>query len=218
MRSAIEKSDRPFGSVFIGAALLAAVALPATAIAETESEAPAAVTETEVEESAADEAKASPLSIGPLGVFNRPTNSSPISLSADDRLIWSVNTRDNSVSVLRADTNRVLKTIKVGAEPGFVAVLSVDGAGSVSRYAPVEGPLAPLPAHERRLLEGSIVLDGQLGRERVLAFLCAQPSAGEELVARLRAAAPSVRQSLAPLELGLDCAQSSFWFTKVGPE
>ena len=37
-------------------------------------------------------------------VFTQPTYSSPIALSADNRLLWSVNPRDDSVSIVRTDT------------------------------------------------------------------------------------------------------------------
>ena len=54
--------------------------------------------------------------------FNRPTNSSPIALSADNRLVWAVNSDDDSVSVIRADFNVVIAKIKVGDEPQGVAL------------------------------------------------------------------------------------------------
>lgn len=56
------------------------------------------------------------------GGYPHPTTSSPISLSVDNRLLWVVNPTDNSVSVIRADTKQVLKTIKVGKEPQSVAL------------------------------------------------------------------------------------------------
>jgi YVTN family beta-propeller protein len=54
--------------------------------------------------------------------FNRPTYSSPIAISRDDRLIWSVNPSDDSVSVIRPDNNTRLAKISVGDEPESVAV------------------------------------------------------------------------------------------------
>ena len=39
------------------------------------------------------------------GNFNHPTYSSPIVISADNKLLWSVNPADDSVSVIRTDTN-----------------------------------------------------------------------------------------------------------------
>jgi YVTN family beta-propeller protein len=50
------------------------------------------------------------------------TNSSPISLSADGRYLWSVNPGADSVSVIYTRTNRVIRTVKVGDEPQSVAV------------------------------------------------------------------------------------------------
>jgi YVTN family beta-propeller protein len=46
-----------------------------------------------------------------------PTNSSPIAMSVDQKLVWSVNPADDSVSVIRTDRNTVVKKIKVGDEP-----------------------------------------------------------------------------------------------------
>ena len=54
--------------------------------------------------------------------FNTPTNSSPIVLSADGKLLWSVNPDNNSVVAVNTKNNTVLKTINVGAEPAQIAV------------------------------------------------------------------------------------------------
>jgi YVTN family beta-propeller protein len=51
-----------------------------------------------------------------------PTYSSPIAMSVDNRLVWSVNPGDDSISVIRTDQNRVIKKIKVGDEPEGVAL------------------------------------------------------------------------------------------------
>jgi YVTN family beta-propeller protein len=58
-----------------------------------------------------------------------PTYSSPIAMSADGKLVWSVNPDDDSVSVIRTDQNKVVKKIKVGNEPQGVAL------DPVGRYA-----------------------------------------------------------------------------------
>src|SRR5262249_51038765 len=50
-------------------------------------------------------------------VADKPTYSSPIALSADDRLIWVVNPGDDSVSVIRTDNNTHIAKIGVGDEP-----------------------------------------------------------------------------------------------------
>lgn len=56
--------------------------------------------------------------------FNRPTYSSPIALSVDDKLVWSVNPADGSVAVINAATNALLTKVRVGGnnEPESVAV------------------------------------------------------------------------------------------------
>jgi len=54
--------------------------------------------------------------------FDKPTYSSPIAMSADNRLVWVVNPDDDSVSVIRTDTNTVIKRIDVGDEPQSVAL------------------------------------------------------------------------------------------------
>jgi YVTN family beta-propeller protein len=55
-------------------------------------------------------------------VFNRPTYSSPIAISQDNNLVWVVNPEDDSVSVIRTDTNVVITKIAVGDEPQSVAL------------------------------------------------------------------------------------------------
>jgi YVTN family beta-propeller protein len=54
--------------------------------------------------------------------FSAPTYSSPITMSADGRLIWVVNPGGDNVAVISAKRNRVIKRIKVGDEPESVAV------------------------------------------------------------------------------------------------
>jgi YVTN family beta-propeller protein len=68
---------------------------------------------------------AAPVVVKPAG----PTNSTPITMSLDGRLVWSVNPSDDSVSVIRTDRNSIVAKIKVGDEPHSVAL---DPAG---RYA-----------------------------------------------------------------------------------
>lgn len=57
-------------------------------------------------------------------VFHRATYSSPIALSADDKLVWSVNPSDGSVAVINAVTHALLTKVRVGGgnEPQSVAV------------------------------------------------------------------------------------------------
>ncbi len=58
--------------------------------------------------------------------WGRPTYSSPIAISRNDRLIWAVNPADDSVSVIRPDNNTRLAKIAVGDEPQSIA-LTPDG-------------------------------------------------------------------------------------------
>ena len=55
-------------------------------------------------------------------VYDHPTYSSPIAISANDKLIWAVNPGDDSVSVIRPDNNTRLAKIGVGDEPQSVAL------------------------------------------------------------------------------------------------
>ena len=59
-------------------------------------------------------------------VWGRPTSSNPIAISRNDRLIWVVNPANDSVSVIRPDTNTRLAKIPVGDEPQSIA-LTPDG-------------------------------------------------------------------------------------------
>jgi YVTN family beta-propeller protein len=54
--------------------------------------------------------------------FSAPTYSSPITMSADGRLIWVVNPGGDNVAVINARRNRVIKRINLGDEPASVAV------------------------------------------------------------------------------------------------
>jgi YVTN family beta-propeller protein len=53
------------------------------------------------------------------------TYSSPIALSSDNLLVWSVNPDSDSVSVVRTDTLEMVAKIAVGDEPRSIA-LSLD--------------------------------------------------------------------------------------------
>ncbi len=55
-------------------------------------------------------------------VFPWGTTSSPISLSADGKYLWSVNPGGDSVSVISTKTNKVLTKVGVGDEPESVAL------------------------------------------------------------------------------------------------
>src|SRR5687768_345758 len=55
-------------------------------------------------------------------IFERPTYSSPIAISANDQLIWVVNPSDDSVSVIRPDNNTRIAKITVGDEPQSITL------------------------------------------------------------------------------------------------
>ncbi len=58
----------------------------------------------------------------PAQVWTNATHSSPIALSLNNRLLWSVNPDDDSVSVFRTDSNARLAKIAVGKEPQSIAL------------------------------------------------------------------------------------------------
>lgn len=57
-----------------------------------------------------------------LADYARSTYSSPIALSADNKLVWSVNPDDDSVAVIDATTRQRIAKIAVGDEPQSVAL------------------------------------------------------------------------------------------------
>src|SRR2546423_3069360 len=67
---------------------------------------------------------------GSLPIFaqnwDRPTYSSPIAISRNDRLIFSANPSDDSIGVIRPDNNMLITKISVGDEPQSIA-LTPDG-------------------------------------------------------------------------------------------
>jgi hypothetical protein len=105
---------------------------------------------------------------------------------------------------------------------GYVGLASVDGRGTVTGYTPGEQRLLRIAAGERRVVEGSLVLDATLGPERLLAVLCPERLEVSRLLAAVRErAAPPAADPVAagrdavPPELGLGCQQTSFSFLKV---
>jgi Putative zinc-finger len=93
------------------------------------------------------------------------------------------------------------------SEPGYLAILSVDGAGVASVYYP-EGPeTVPVEAAHDAALPLGTRLDGVLGEERVVGLFCAQPRNLEPVRQALQAAAPGL-----PDVPG--CRLATFGFTK----
>jgi len=100
---------------------------------------------------------------------------------------------------------------------GFVAIVSVDGAGQVSAYLPAAGSL-PAVGAGAHLLDGAVELDDVLGHERLLAFLCSEPLDGATVLAGVRGAlkdAGGDQTQLDSILARLPCAFTSFRFRKV---
>lgn len=74
--------------------------------------------------------------------------------------------------------------------PRLVAVYSRDGAGQVSRYAPIDAHMVPVAPGAEAVLPNSTVLDDVLGREVIAVFACAQPVDDEVLRASVEAGQP----------------------------
>lgn len=96
---------------------------------------------------------------------------------------------------------------------GLVALVGVDAGGTVQSYDPTPGLYPALSPGEGRLLDGSIVLDGSVGREWVLAFLCPDAKRAATVVDEVRRAlartdlvgvvVPGCRQAAFPLRKAL---------------
>ena len=96
---------------------------------------------------------------------------------------------------------------------GVVTLLGIDAAGAIASYDPTPQALPTLAAGERRLLSGSIVLDGSVGPERLLALLCPDRKQAASAVDEVRHAGAQARDGALPVPAG--CRQSTFPFRKV---
>ena len=70
-----------------------------------------------------------------LAPWGRETHSSPIALSLNNRLLWSVNPADDSVSVFRTASNVRLAKIAVGDEPQSIALTADNRLAFVANTA-----------------------------------------------------------------------------------
>jgi hypothetical protein len=89
---------------------------------------------------------------------------------------------------------------------GHLAIVSIDGAGAVSSYLPgPAGPMPLLPAGEQ-MVEGGVALDAVVGRETLVAVVCADEAEAARAVAAVRAALAKAGTagSLPPLQLRCD--------------
>lgn len=101
---------------------------------------------------------------------------------------------------------------------GFLAILSIDGAGTVTSYLPPARELYPLPAGDNQLLDGGIELDEVLGPEELLVLVCPEQHEVAQVLADVRRARTESGQAPARMSLknaGLDCPYTKFTFQKV---
>jgi hypothetical protein len=95
-------------------------------------------------------------------------------------------------------------------------VLGLDAAGQVTPYAPAVGAALALAATREKILDGSIVLDGTLGPERVVALACSEAMPVERAVgAAKKALERSGGDPRRVSDLGLGCQQATGLFVKV---
>ena len=101
------------------------------------------------------------------------------------------------------------------ARPGFVTVLGLDAAGAVTVYAPASASPIQLEAGAPTVLPGSIVADGTLGPERIVAALCDKPPPMDEMrQAALRALSRAGGDPQRVTELGTSCSETAFLIDK----
>jgi len=96
---------------------------------------------------------------------------------------------------------------------GVVTIVGVDAAGAVSSYDPAPSALPVLSPGERRLLDGSIVLDGSVGQERLLALLCPDREQTQAAVGQVKRALAAAPEGTPPAPAG--CRETVFPFRKV---
>jgi hypothetical protein len=94
---------------------------------------------------------------------------------------------------------------------GYLAIVSIDGAGKVSSYVPAPGVPVPHVAPGEQALEGAVKLDGVLGRETLFAVICGERSDAARAMASAEAAASALAQVVA---LDLPCEQTHAVFHK----
>jgi hypothetical protein len=99
---------------------------------------------------------------------------------------------------------------------GHLALVMLDSAGKVSRLAPSGARALPIPGGKRVLLDEAVVLDGVLGRERIVLVGCDRAVPVEEIVLSAeRALAAAGGDPRQVGSLGTGCHEESFWISKV---
>jgi Putative zinc-finger len=102
-----------------------------------------------------------------------------------------------------------LRFVYSSREPGFLAILSVDGAGVASVYFPDGPETAAVPAAAEAALPLATQLDGVLGEETVVALLCQRSHVLEPVREALQASGPALRVP--------GCALATLHFAKRAP-
>jgi hypothetical protein len=110
----------------------------------------------------------------------------------------------------RVSPGDAVRFVYSSREPGFLAILSVDGAGVASVYFPEGAETAAVPAATEAALPLATQLDGVLGEETVVALFCQRSRALEPVREALQASGPAL-----PAVPG--CTLASFHFTKRAP-
>ncbi len=101
---------------------------------------------------------------------------------------------------------------------GFLALISIDGAGTVTSYLPPARELPPLPAGDNQLIDGGIELDEVLGPEQLVVLVCPEPLEVAQVLAGTKRALTESGQVPARMDLksaGLDCPYTKFTFQKM---
>jgi len=108
--------------------------------------------------------------------------------------------------------NDAIQFIFAAAEPGYLAVFSVDGRGEISSYYPAEGQAAADYQPEQSRLATSTVLDATLGDEAYVAVFCPHPFKTDEVVQVLE------KLKASPQQLRFrDCSVETLRAKKVEP-
>jgi hypothetical protein len=106
------------------------------------------------------------------------------------------------------------------SRPGYVAVVGLDGGGQASLYAPVSGQPTEVQVKDHPAavdLPGSLVLDGVLGDEKVVAVLCASAGDAARAVEAGRAALAKAGAAARVSRLDLPCLQAQASYRKAAP-
>jgi hypothetical protein len=112
--------------------------------------------------------------------------------------------------------NDAIRFIVSTDSDGFLIILGIDQASSVTVYAPQAEPTLALPAGRDHLIPVSVVLDETLGAEQIVALLCPEPVPLERAIAAGRAALGRAKGDPKQVEnLGLGCRERLRLITKT---